>query len=552
MNEKSNINNYEALQGTVKFFENLIYILTDGVVVTDTTQNIILANEAFCNLFDKNRSEMIETNLLVWLEQLDTDTVRKWTVLENEVFKNGFCHNIELQRVRPPGNKMYFNVSASRMKHTAFNDSNVTVSIWHDITERVRLNKRMEELNESLERRVSERTAELTGLYEKLQNEIIERKKIEETLIQSEKLKSIGTVASGISHEINNILAIIMGRAEILQRGFKDDSKLKEGLSSIIKASNAGADIVKKMLVFAKSDAKASDYVFIDISSLIWQAIDFKKPRWKNMAQSKNINYHIDTAEIDEMLEVFCNPTEMTEVFINIIKNALDAMPDGGCIAFSVKSDKNTAFISISDTGAGISEDIKRKIFDPFFTTRSPQGTGLGMSIVYSIIKRHNGKIEVESEIGKGTTFNISIPIHQEMEQNIVSPSKPSSDKITKKLRILVVDDEKDICKVLESFLTSDGHIVKTVNSGAEAIELIRKEQFDLVLSDLAMPGKTGYDVITVLNELETRPKIGIITGWSEKINSLVKEPFKVDFVIIKPLHLSEIERHINAAFMTM
>ncbi len=381
--------------------------------------------------------------------------------------------------------------------------------------------------------------------------DITKRKKMEEALLQSEKLKSIGTVASGISHEINNILAIIMGRAEILQRGFKDDTELKEGLSSIIKASDTGADIVKKMLAFARSDQKTSDYVPIDMKSVIWQAIDFTKPRWKNMAQSKGINYQVDTAGIDEVLEVFCNPTELIEVFINIINNALDAMPDGGRIAISTKSDKNTAYISISDTGAGISEDVKKKIFDPFFTTRLPEGTGLGMSIVYSIIKRHGGKIEVESEIGKSTTFNLSIPIHKEMAKSIVSPSKPSGDKITKKLRILVVDDEIDLCKFLDDLLTTDGHIVKTVNNGTEAIELARKEQFDLVLSDLAMPGKTGYDVITALNELETRPKIGIITGWSEKIDSLRKEPFKVDFVIIKPLHLSEIARHINDALMS-
>ncbi len=379
--------------------------------------------------------------------------------------------------------------------------------------------------------------------------DITKRKKMEAALLQSEKLKSVGLVASGISHEINNILAIIMGRAEILQRGFNDDSELKEGLRLIIKAGENGAEIVSKMLTFAKSDAKTSDYVFIDMSLLIRQSIDFTEPRWKNIAQSKGVNYHIDTTGIDKTHEAFCNSTEMVEVFINIINNALDAMPEGGCLSFSVKSDKNTVFINISDTGIGMSEDDRKTIFDPFFTTRLPQGTGLGMSIVYSIIKRHGGKIEVESEIGKGTTFNLNIPIHKERAQSIVPLSEPSSGKITKKLRILVVDDEMDICKIIDDFLTADGHIVKTVNSGAEAIEQIRKEQFDLVLSDLAMPDKTGYDVITALNKLERRPKIGIITGWSEELNSLNKEAMKVDFIMKKPLHLSEIARRINDTF---
>tara|TARA_B100000315_G_scaffold231820_1_gene243506 strand:- start:122 stop:1309 length:1188 start_codon:yes stop_codon:yes gene_type:complete len=379
--------------------------------------------------------------------------------------------------------------------------------------------------------------------------DITERKKMEGALLQSEKLKSLGIVASGISHEVNNILTTIMGRAEILDRGFENDSELKEGLSSIIRASKHGAQIVNKMLVFAKSDAKTTDYEFIDIRLLIDRAIDFTMPRWKNIAQSKGVNYHMDTAGIEEKHEAFCNPTELTEVFVNIINNALDAMPDGGRITFSVKSDERNMFISISDTGKGISEEVKKKIFDPFFTTRLPKGTGLGMSIVYSIIKRHDGKIDVESEIGKGATFNISIPIRKEIVQNVVSSSKPIRNKITKKLRVLVVDDEKDICEILERFLTTDGHIVKTVNNGAEAIDLARKEQFDLVLSDLVMPDNTGYDVVMALNELESRPKIGIITGWSEDLTSLEKENLKVDFIIKKPLHLSVITKHINDAF---
>ena len=671
MNENTITNRYENLQETIKFFEDLIYTSTDGIVVTDTTQNIILANDAFCNIFDKSRREMKETNLLLWLEQLDTGTVNKWVALENEIFLNGFCHNVELQRTRVPGRKMYFNINASRMVQTAFSDAYVTVSIWHDITERIRNKKRMEELNESLERRVFERTEELTGLYEKLHSETTERKlseeriasiahildeslneiyifdietlrfiqvnksarqnlgysmeelgnltpldikreltagsfmdiveslrsgetekkqfrtvhrrkdgslynvevhlqlstfqsvpvfvaiilditermKMEGALLQSEKLKAIGVVASGISHEINNVFSIIMGRAEILNGGVKDDSELERGLSSIIKASENGAAIVNKMLAFAKSEAKTSNYKFIDISLLIKDAIDFTEPRWKNMAQSKGVNYQINTEGAEGVYEVFCNPTELTEVFINTINNALDAMPDGGCIALRLKSDERTLFISISDTGTGISEEVKKKIFDPFFTTRLPQGTGLGLSIVYSIIKRHDGKIEVESEAGKGATFNISIPISREMEQNIASPSKQKNDKITKKLRILVVDDETDMSEILDDFFTSEGHVVKTVGNCAEAIELFRKEQFDLVLSDLVMPGKTGYDVVKALYELERRPKIGIITGWSEDLNSLEKEELKVDFIIKKPLRLSEIAKHVNVAF---
>ncbi len=478
-----------------------------GIIHVALNGKFIRANERFCQITGYTESEILE---LTFYDITHPNDINKQEQLRNELLDgNASSYKIEKRYVRKDG-----------------------VTIWASLTVALVRNP---EGN--------------PGYFASVVEDITSRKKMEGALIQSEKFKSLGIVASGISHEINNILAIIMGRTQILDIGFEDYSELKDGLRSIIKASEDGAQIVNKILTFAKTDAKSTDCVFIDMRLLIERAIDFTKPRWKNMAQSKGINYDIDTAGAEEISEVFCNPTELTEVFINIINNAMNAMPDGGCIKFSLKSDESTVFVSISDTGTGISEEVKKKIFDPFFTTRLPQGTGLGMSLVYSIIKRHNGEIEVESEIGKGATFHISIPIYKEMVQNVVSPDKPSRDKITRKLRILVVDDEKDICKILERFLATDGHIVKTVDNGAEAIDLAGKEQFDLVLSDLVMPGKTGYDVVTALNKLEKRPKIGILTGWNRDLISLEKKNLKVDFIVKKPLRLSEITEHINDLF---
>ena len=270
-------------------------------------------------------------------------------------------------------------------------------------------------------------------------------------------------------------------------------------------------------------------------------------PRWKNMAQSKGISYYMITDDMEEVPEVFCNPTELREVFINMINNAMDAMPDGGSISFSTKSDKNTIFVSVSDTGKGMSEEVKGKIFEPFFTTRRPHGTGLGMSVSYSVIKNHFGRIEVESEEGKGTTFNISFPIRKEAIKREVS-TEPVRERKTKKLHILVVDDEEAICVNLDALLSREGHAVKTVNSGAEALELAGKEDFDLVLCDLAMPEITGYDVIKALNGLDKKPKIGLVTGWDEKL-TFEEGEFEPDFIVIKPFKLLELVRQINDLF---
>jgi CheY-like chemotaxis protein len=224
-------------------------------------------------------------------------------------------------------------------------------------------------------------------------------------------------------------------------------------------------------------------------------------------------------------------------------------MPEGGGLTFTTRSDGDTVFTSVSDTGVGISESVKKRIFDPFFTTRTPVGTGLGMSTAYGIIIRHGGSIEVESEEGKGATFNIRIPINSDSTQQKPS-AKPVNQEITaNKLCVLVVDDSEEMCVVMDNFLTMRGHTVTVVNGGAEAIELAGKKDFDLVLCDLSMPDVYGYDVIEALNKLEKRPKTGIMTGWNEKLKPIDDEVYKVDFIIKKPFKHAELAMRINSLF---
>jgi CheY-like chemotaxis protein len=268
-------------------------------------------------------------------------------------------------------------------------------------------------------------------------------------------------------------------------------------------------------------------------------------PRWKNMAQINGIDYQMNTDGIKEIAPILCNPTEIREVFINIINNALDAMPDGGSLSFKTWSSKDTVFVSITDTGKGMTEDVMKNIFDPFFTTRRPEGTGLGMSIAYSTIKSHGGKIEVESEVGKGSTVTLQFPVATETAGPIITPG-PEQEIKGRNLSILVVDDVEAICSILDNTLSRQGHKVKTVDNGADAIEIIKKESFDLVLCDLAMPNVSGYDVIKALHKLEMTPKIGIITGWDVELMPVEDGELKVDFILKKPFDFSKLTKYIN------
>jgi len=377
---------------------------------------------------------------------------------------------------------------------------------------------------------------------------VAEREKRRDELLQLEKMNSVRTIVAGIAHEFNNILAVVHGNAEVLEDGFENEKELKKGLHNIKKASDEGAGIVRDMITIAQSDKDTSEHLFFDLKQLIIQAIEAVMPGWKNIAYFSEMKYKIDRNGMKRIPGVFCNPTELREVFVNIINNALDAMPDGGRISFSTWSNEDTVFVEISDTGMGMSEEVKNRIFDPFFTTSRPERTGLGMGVAYSIITRHGGKIGVESEEGKGTTLTLSLPINNETKQQILS-SRSAPDKVAKGLSILVVDDEEEICNILNKFFSRVGHIVKTVGNGAEAIELAKKEDFDIVICDLTMPGVTGHDVIKALNELDKVPKIGVSTGSIEDYSSAEANALKADFIINKPFRLLELANKINVLF---
>jgi len=374
--------------------------------------------------------------------------------------------------------------------------------------------------------------------------DISEHKKMEKSLIQSEKLKSIGVLSAGISHEFNNILAVISGNVQLMKEVYEDQGAVTKALDTIKKAVDDGAQISRKILKFTKTESDTEGFEPSNIRDLITQSIDFTSPRWKNEAQANGIDYQIMVDGLKSVSPIMCNPSELREVFINVINNALDAMPDGGNLLFSAWSNDNAVLVSVSDTGEGMSEETRKNIFDPFFTTKTAVGTGLGMSLSYGIIIRHGGTIAVESEVGKGTKFTIQFPTSSE-GVCLITDHEPEQVLKETNLRILVVDDEDAICSVLDQLLSNSGNKVKTVNKGTDALDIVKSESFDLVLCDLAMPGISGYEVIEVLNKLEKRPKIGIITGWGENVDTAA-EGINVDFIARKPFDFSELAKQIN------
>jgi hypothetical protein len=239
--------------------------------------------------------------------------------------------------------------------------------------------------------------------------DITERKKIEENLLQSEKYESLKMMISGITHEFKNILAIIQGNAQLLKTSYGEHKGLTNRLGIISKMISDGDEIIRRMKEFTNVKKDISYFMPVCMRDLTRQAIHSQAPRWKDVAGAKGMN--INQKSLKKIPEVLGNPLELKEVLINIINNAFEAMPDGGCLTARAWGENNNVFISISDTGEGMSEDVQKRIFDPFFTTKTPGRIGLGMSVAFGMMTRHGGKIDVKSEVGEGSTITLTLPI---------------------------------------------------------------------------------------------------------------------------------------------
>jgi len=243
-------------------------------------------------------------------------------------------------------------------------------------------------------------------------------------------------------------------------------------------------------------------------------------------------------------------------VLVNMVFNAIDAMPAGGTLSLSTRSVGESVVISIADTGVGMDPDVRSRIFDPFFTTKGKAGLGLGLAVSFGIIRRHGGNIEVDSELGSGTEFRIVLPLAavsaDSITPEIVKPTPQPCISLVQdqvQTRILVVDDEEFVRELLKEILESEGCKVSLAESGTEALELFSASQFDGVFTDVGMPGMSGWELAHAIREQSEMIPIAVITGWGEAVGSNEQKAAGVDWVVAKPFtadRISELVKDIN------
>ncbi|MFB3884896.1 MAG: PAS domain S-box protein [Thermodesulfobacteriota bacterium] len=382
---------------------------------------------------------------------------------------------------------------------------------------------------------ISAREIKGTGGFVAFLRDINEKKKMEEQFVENEKLRALGEMASGVAHDFNNALAAILGNAQLLLYTAKDKG-LIESLKTIEKVAQRGAQSVRMLQDFTRRRVQ-KQFFKIDVNAIVKDAIEMTKPKWKDEVQSKGTDIEIIT-HLEDVSLVLGDAFEMREVITSLVFNAIDAMPEGGKIEFRTYQVANHVYIQISDTGIGMTEEVKKKIFEPFFTTKPFSNTGLGLSMSYGIIKRFGGEIKVVSEVGYGTTFTIILPIGSEAkEKAAVSPGGQRA----KETRILVVDDEETVRDVLSKMLSLNHYRVTTAENGEEAIRLFKESDFSIVLTDLGMPGMPGWEVCKAIKKISPQTPVGMITGWGVEVDQAKIRENGIDFLIPKPFQFDQI-----------
>lgn len=371
--------------------------------------------------------------------------------------------------------------------------------------------------------------------------DITEQKEERERAARADKLRALGQLASGVAHDFNNSLAAILGRAQLLRRQTQDEA-LTRNIDIIQTAAEDAAATVRRIQTFARK-SPAKEFEMLDVSSLLNDAIEITRTRWENEARLRGLDYRV-ALEAESGLHTFGSASELREVFVNLIVNAVDAMPNGGELSISCVSEGSRLILRFADTGTGMPEDVRQKIFDPFFTTKGAQGTGLGLSVSYSIIERHEGLVSVASEVGGGTVFTIDLPASA-MESE--TSDAPPEDAETPSLSILVIDDEPSVRETLAEMLEVMGHRVLLAESGQSALQTLAGNDCDLVFTDLAMPEMDGWETSRAIRKRWPDMNVVLVTGYGTGTVPPEGEEKLVNGIIGKPFDFSQISQTITS-----
>jgi signal transduction histidine kinase/ActR/RegA family two-component response regulator len=369
------------------------------------------------------------------------------------------------------------------------------------------------------------------------------------TVMQQERLRALGQMASGIAHDINNAISPVSLYTEsLLEREPNLSERTRSYLTTIQRAIEDVARTVARMREFYRERDAQLTLERVQLNRAVQQVVELTRPRWSDLPQARGAMVDLQTDLTDPLPEIMGAEHEIRDALTNLIFNAVDAMPAGGTLSVRTRKavgadGEARAFIEVTDTGIGMDEDTRRRCLEPFYTTKGERGSGLGLAMVYGMIQRHSAELEIESATGQGTTIRLSFPAYTSA---VVTPGVKHAAVVKRRLRILLVDDDPLLIKSLQDTLQEDGHVITASHGGSAGIETFaaamkRGETFDVVVTDLGMPHVDGRKVAASVKNASPATPVILLTGWGQRLIAANDAPACVDKVLAKPPRLHEL-----------
>jgi PAS domain S-box-containing protein len=377
--------------------------------------------------------------------------------------------------------------------------------------------------------------------------DITAQREVENQLQQSEKLTALGQLAGGIAHDFNNLLQAILGYAQLMKQNPENLDLLQRSLAVVESAALDGSETVRRIQQFARLRPDER-FIPVDVNHIVQDAVAITRPRWEEKIahDSRPMDLRLDLRALQH---IHGRSAALTEVMTNLVLNAMDAMPDGGTLSIATRDSGAAVVIIVADTGVGMPEHVRRRVFEPFFSTKGEAGSGLGLSMAYSIVRRHGGDIRVESEPNRGTTFTLTLPAAAETPAALPAPTVAAPRRAA---RVLLVDDEPQVLSALTELLQMAGHDVSAAAGGAAALRIYTPGRYDVVLTNVGMAGMNGWEVAERIRAQDAKVPLVFITGWGLREEERARlSALRIHRCLFKPVRPDELDAAVQAAFVS-
>jgi signal transduction histidine kinase/CheY-like chemotaxis protein len=398
-------------------------------------------------------------------------------------------------------------------------------------------------------------------LTEGTQKAYDELRRTQQAVVQQERLRALGQMASGVAHDINNALSPITAYSELLLSTLPNLAETpRERLKKISQAAQDVAQIVARMREFYRRDLDSDQLEKVNVNKAIDEVVELTRPRWRDLAQRQGISIRVNIEPESNPPLLVCNASELREALTNIVFNAVEALPQGGVITFITRSvtrpdvpeggkARQEIQIEVRDNGIGMDERVRQHCLEPFFSTKlQTGGTGLGLAMVYGMVRRHDGSIEIESTPNQGTCVRLIFPIRERAISSArLQPARPEP---CRSLRILCIDDEPELRQLMHDLLEAHHHKVTVAPGGREGVEIFRsglrgRQPFEIVITDLGMPDMDGHHVARAIKAESPHTPIIMLTGWGTIMKTEGESAPEVDAVLSKPPRMQELNNLI-------